>query len=170
MADVQFQDFSFEVKVALNQTTKAWLNEWANEIASHAKDHCTLEDDAGVQLRKSYRADVDEEKGEAQIGSNLEAAYWEEYGTGSYADTSKNGGRPGRTDWWVYYRNSGPNPDTPHYDEPTAQAVAENLRISGKDALASNGRRPSYTLENAFTANEPKARADLEARLKRELD
>lgn len=170
MANVQFQDFSFEVKAALNQETKAWLNEWANEIASHAKDHCQLEDDAGAQLRKSYRADVNEEAGEAHIGSSLESAYWEEYGTGAYADTSKNGGRKGRSDWWVYYRNSGPNPDTPHYDESTAKSVAARLQGAGKDAHASNGRRPSYTLGNAFTTNKPKAIRDLENRLGRKLD
>ena len=167
---VQFQDYSFQVKAELNQTAKDWLNEWANEIASHAKDNCQMEDDAGVQLRKSYRADVDENAGEAHIGSSLESAYWEEYGTGAYADTSKNGGRAGRSDWWVYYRNSGPNPDTPHYDEHTAKAVAENLRSAGKDALASNGRQPNYTLETAFTVNKPKAIRDLENRLGRKLD
>lgn len=170
MAVTKFVDNSSEVKAAINQTTIEWLYEWANEIASHAKDNCQLEDDAGAQLRGSYRAEVDEGAGQAQIGSSLEAAYWEEFGTGSYADTSKNGGRQGRSDWWVYYRNSGPNPDTPHYDETTAKSVAESLRQAGRDALASNGRRPNYTLEKAFTANKDKAIADLEKKLGRKLD
>ena len=169
MAVTKFVDNSINVKNAINDKSIAWLHEWANEIASHAKRNCNLEDDAGIQLRKSYRADVRASEGKAYIGSDLESAYWEEFGTGSYADTSKNGGRQGRSDWWVYYRNSGPNPDTPHYDEATAKNVAQSLRNAGRDALASNGRRPSYTLETAFKANKDKAIADLERRMK-ELD
>lgn len=77
---VEFKDFSIQVKAALNDTTKAWLNTWANEIAAQAKDNTQLDGDAGIELRKSYKADVDDGAGEAKIGTPLEAGYWEEYG------------------------------------------------------------------------------------------
>lgn len=169
MSNVEFKDFSFQVKAALNEETIAWLYETGNEIASNAKNNCALDGNAGVQLRKSYRAEVDEGAGEAHIGSPLESAYWEEYGTGAHADTGKNGGKKGRSDWWVHYKNSGPNPDTPHYDESTAKSVAESLTASGKTAYATNGREPNYTLEKAFIKVRPKAEANLEARLGRRL-
>lgn len=76
---VEFKDFSIEVKAALNDITRGWLHKWANEIASHAKDNCTMTDDNG-DLRKSYRADVDDGAGKARIGTPLESGYWEEYG------------------------------------------------------------------------------------------
>jgi hypothetical protein len=157
---VEFQDFSFEVKAEINDTTIAWLKEWANEIASHAKDNCTTTDDNG-QLRRSYRAAVDEDNGEAKIGSDLESAYWEEFGTGEHADTHKNGGIEGRKGWWVYkddYKGNGGDVLT----EAEAKAIA-----AGDPTLhATNGREPNYTLEKAFNANRNRAEADLEKRLK----
>ncbi len=157
---VEFRDFSFEVKAKIDDTTIAWLYKWANEIASHAKDNCTMTDDKG-QLRGSYRAAVNEANGEAKIGSNLESAYWEEFGTGEHADTHKNGGREGRKGWWVYkddYKGNGGDVLT----EAQAKAIA-----AGDPTLhATNGRDPNYTLEKAFTKNKPKAIADLERTLK----
>ena len=47
----------------------------------------------------------DDEEGEAKIGSGRESAFWEEFGTGEYADTNRNGGRQGRRGWWVYVKN-----------------------------------------------------------------
>lgn len=158
---VEFQDFSFEVKAALNDKTIAWLHETAEEIASQAKRNCSTGEEYSSQLRGSYRAEVNEGAGEARIGSPLEQAYWEEFGTGSYADTSKNGGKPGRKGWWVYkdgYTGKGGKILT----ESKAKAIA----AGDPTVHATNGRRPSYTLENAFTFVKPKAIAQLEKILK----
>lgn len=167
MADVEFQDYSFEVKSKINSITIAKLNKWAAEIASRAKMGCTMEDDAGVQLRKSYSFHVDEGKGVATVGSPLESAFWEEFGTGSHADKSKSS-HPSRQGWWVYYKNN-PNPrsDTTHYaTREEAEAVAKRLRAIGKDAYATNGRDPSYTLEKAFKSAKPLVIADFESDLR----
>lgn len=153
---VEFQDFSIQVKAELNDTTKAWLHTWANEIASKAKDTVQMDGEQGVQLRKSYRADVDDGAGVAQIGTPLESGYWEEYGTGEYAVHGD-----GRKGWWVYkdgYQGSGGKVLT----EQEAKAIA----ASDPSLHASNGREPSYTLEKAFTAVKPKAIADLESKLR----
>lgn len=168
---VEFQDFSPEIKAALKNIGEKWLEEWSQEIVSHAKRHCSMPDDAGVQLRRSYRADVDADEGEATMGSDLESAYWEEYGTGEYADTSKNGGIDGRIPYWVYVRNS-PNRDLrsrelkPHYTKLEAEAIAASMRAEGIDAYATSGRPAQYTLEKAFAANRQSAIDDIESKLK----
>lgn len=164
---VTFHDFGFQVKAALNQTTLTWLEETANDIASQANRNVKLEDDAGKILRGSYAALVDTAKGEATIGTPREEGFWEEFGTGSYADTSKNGGIPGRPMWWVYVTNETPRTDNPIYrTEEQAKREAAWLRSEGKDAHASNGRRPSYTLENSFKTTKGPAIAELERRMK----
>lgn len=164
-----FNDYRIDVKAALNDVTKGWLETWSREIASKAKDTCKLDGDAGIQLRKSYSANVDTASGEAQIGSPLESAYWEEYGTGEHAvDTSKS-----RRGWWVYCPgNPGPEgyQSTYYATEAEAQSAAEYItRTYGKKAVATNGRDPQYTLQNAFKSVAPKAKADLESKLGEEL-
>lgn len=171
MANVVFQDFSAQVKAAMKGEADAWLYTWSNEIASQARRNCQMDGNVGVQLRGSYTTSVDTSAGIAQIGSTLEAAYWEEYGTGSHADTLKNGGKQGRKDWWVYVKDQPPREtESTHYSsEAEAQAVADSMRAEGFDAYATNGRDPNYTLENAFIVTKPKAQADMETRLQRGL-
>lgn len=168
---VKLIDNSIQVKTALNDTAIAWLYTWSNEIASHARRNCQMDGNVGTQLRGSYTTDVDASAGEAKIGSPLEAAYWEEYGTGSHADTQKNGGKQGRKDWWVYVADQPPREkESTHYKtQIEAEAVAQSMRAEGFDAHASNGRDPQYTLEKAFKATKPKAIADLKEQLKEEL-
>lgn len=170
MADVEFQDFSMEVKAELNETTIAWLHETCNEIAAQAQRNCQM-DDEGKQLKGSYSAVVDESNGEGKVGSPLEAVYWEEFGTGEYADTGKNGGKPGREGWWVYVKGgSGYNGPTGKYNsKQAAEAVAASMRADGYDAYATNGRRPNYTLEKAFDSVKEKAKQQLETLLKERL-
>lgn len=171
MANIVFQDFSAQVKAAMKAEADAWLYTWSNEIASQAKRNCQMDGNVGVQLRGSYTTSVDTNAGEAKIGSTLEAAYWEEYGTGSHADTVKNGGKEGRKDWWVYVKDQPPREtESTHYQtEAEAQAVADSMRAEGFDAYATNGRDPNYTLEKAFISTKPRAKADMEARLQRGL-
>ena len=167
--NVEFKDFSFEVKAAINDETIKWLLETADAIASHAKENCTMTDDGG-QLRKSYRAEVDTNKGEAYIGSSLESAYWEEYGTGEHADRAKNGGYKSRQGWWIYTPGSeGPeNYQSRHYaSQAEAEDMAKYIRKKyKKKAVVTNGRDPNYTLEKAFIAKGIPAKGKLEADMK----
>ena len=168
---VKFVDNSIEVKGALNDESLAWLRTWASEIASQAKDSTKLDGDAGSQLRKDYRSDIDEAHGKALIGSTLEAAYWEEFGTGSYADTGKNGGIPGRQGWWVYVKDQErrEKKSKTYSSEAEAMETVMYLRSLGLDAYATKGREPNYTLETAFTKTKSKAIADFENRLERRM-
>lgn len=166
---VEFQDYSIHVKAALNDTTIGWLHTWSQEIAAQAKDKCKMDGDAGVQLRKSYQPNVNEAKGEALIGSPLESAYWEEFGTGEHAlDTSKS-----RKGWWVYTPGN-PGPEGSQSGVYASQEEAESMaryimKKYKKAAVATNGRDPQYTLQNAFKRVAPQATADLEAKLREGL-
>ena len=158
---VVFKDFSFEVKAALNEKSIAWLYETANEITSQAKRNCSTGEEYSEQLKGSYSNSVNEAKGEAQIGSPLEQAFWEEFGTGSYADMSKNGGKPGRQGWWVYkdgYKGKG--------GKILTERQAKAMAAGDPTVHATNGREPNYTLEKAFKTVKPKAIAQLEKKLK----
>lgn len=149
---VEFQDFSFEVKGELNEKSIAWLRTWSNEIASKARDTVQMDGPNGEQLHKSYRADVNEGAGVAQIGTPLESGYWEEYGTGEYAVHGD-----GRKGWWVYkdgYQGNG--------GKVLTEAEAKAIAATDPSLHASNGREPSHTLEKAFIVTKPKAIADFE--------
>ncbi|MGN0621352.1 MAG: hypothetical protein ACI4I9_05755, partial [Porcipelethomonas sp.] len=82
MADVIFVDNSINVKAALNDAAIKWLYEAALLIESQTKDN-TMADKS--QLKNSWTHIVDELKQEAIVGSPLENAVWEEFGTGEYA-------------------------------------------------------------------------------------
>jgi hypothetical protein len=172
MADpVKFKDFSMEVIAALDEATIAWLYEAANEVTSHAQRNCVMEDDAGKRLKGSYSNTVDESKGTATVGTPLEEGYWEEFGTGSHADTGKNGGKQGRQGWWVYVKGQGPRAkaSAEYRDKAEAEAVAESMRADGLDAYATNGREPNYTLEKAFEANKNPLISRLNQQLKERM-
>lgn len=161
--NVKFEDFSVQVKAALNETTIAWLHETANEVTSQAQRNCVMEDDAGKQLKGSYKNVVNEGKGEAQVGSPLESAYWEEWGTGEYAAH-----KDGRKGWWIYTPGQKSMGGGKTYaTKEDAEKMAAHIREKyHKEAVVTNGRRPNYTLENAFKAVGDKAVSALQEELK----
>lgn len=82
MADMQFEDNSMKVKDALESAAIAWLHEAAGELESQVKRNTPV--DTG-QLKGSWDYKVDESAQKATIGSPLENAIWNEFGTGQYA-------------------------------------------------------------------------------------
>lgn len=173
MADpAKFKDYSVEVIAALDETTKQWLIETANEVTSHAQRNCVMEDDAGKRLKGSYKSTVELDDGVATVGTPLEEGYWEEFGTGSHADTAKNGGKLGRPGWWVYVKGqqSGKKSSAEYRDKDEAQAVADSMQKDGLDAYATNGREANYTLEKAFLAVKNPAIAQLKRLLKEKME
>ena len=79
---VEFHDFSMEVKAALDDAVKAYLYEAGGELESQVKRNSRV---GTGQLKNSWTYKVDEEKGVCTVGSPLENAIWEEFGTGEYA-------------------------------------------------------------------------------------
>lgn len=92
-------DFKIELNIgaaknALHSAAVAFLHEAAGALEAQVKRNTRV--DTG-QLKASWTYVVDESKLEAKVGSPLENAIWEEYGTGEYA---LNGN--GRKTPWVY--------------------------------------------------------------------
>ena len=79
---VKFTDNSAEVKGALNDAVIAYLYEASGELESQVKRNTRV---GSGQLKNSWTYKVDETKGKSTIGSPLENAIWEEFGTGEYA-------------------------------------------------------------------------------------
>ena len=158
--DAVFINNAIQVKAAINDEVIAWLYEAAGEIASQAENNSRV--DTG-ELKGSWRAIVNESKGEATIGSELENAIWEEYGTGTYAD-----GGNGRQGWWVYVKGNNSvksvSPKTLTYEQ--AKFAVARMRAKGLDAHMTQGKTPNHTLERAFQTVKPKALAALEDALK----
>lgn len=79
---IEFKDYSVEVKEALNSSIISFLIEAAGEVVSQVKRNTPV--DTG-QLKGSWDYKVQEHEGKAVIGSPLENAIWNEFGTGQYA-------------------------------------------------------------------------------------
>lgn len=99
MADIHFEDYSFKVKDAMNSAITAFLYEAAGELEAQVKRNTAV--DTG-QLKNSWTHHVDQSSQTATIGSPLENAIWEEFGTGEYA---LNGN--GRKTPWHYKDRHG---------------------------------------------------------------
>lgn len=99
MADVQFEDFSMQVKAAIEEAAIQYLHEGAGELVSQTARNSPV--DTG-QLKNSWNYKVDEGKKEAVIGSPLENAIWNEFGTGEYALEGN-----GRKGGWEYKDDHG---------------------------------------------------------------
>ena len=94
MANVEFTDFSVRVSEAIDDAVIAFLHEASAEIVTETQNNVPV--DTG-QLKGSWTYQVDESAQEARIGSPLENAIWNEFGTGIYA---ANG--DGRKTPWGY--------------------------------------------------------------------
>lgn len=101
MADVEFHDFSVEVKQAMDKRITAVLEECAGELESAAKRNSRVK---SGKTKGSFRHEVSKmgDGTTAAIGSDYENAIWEEFGTGEYAI---NGG--GRKGGWCYVDAEG---------------------------------------------------------------
>ena len=116
---VEFEDNRIEVKGVLEDAAIAFLHEAAGEVQAQAQRNARAKTG---QTRGSYEYQVDEGNLEAEIGSGLENAIWEEFGTGEYA---LNG--DGRKGGWTYRDEKG-------------------------DSQHTYGKTPNRTLFNAFSA------------------
>lgn len=94
MAGVKFEDFRVKVHAAIDEKALQFLEEAASEIESAARRNSRV--DTG-QLKGSWDHIVDASAQKATIGSPLENAIWEEFGTGEWAEHGD-----GRKGGWAY--------------------------------------------------------------------
>ena len=99
MGKVTFQDYTIQVKGAMDDKILGVLHECAGEMTSQVKRNTRV--DTG-KTKNSFRYNVDNSTRTAYIGSSDENAIWEEFGTGEYA---LNGN--GRLGGWFYVDAKG---------------------------------------------------------------
>lgn len=146
MANVEFHDFSVQVTEALDDAVIAFLREAATTILSVTEENSSPEKYGDKQANALWSYRVDEEGREARVGSEEEAGYWEEFGTGEHA--LYRNGRPG---WWVYIEGQASQGGGKTYgSKEEAEDAAAFLRSKGLKAHATNGRKPNRPLFRAF--------------------
>lgn len=82
MADVEFKNFSIQVKEAIEEAVMQYLEEAGGEMVAQTVRRTPV--DTG-QLKNSWTYEVDSGNKKCTIGSPLENAIWTEFGTGEYA-------------------------------------------------------------------------------------
>ena len=96
---VEFTNNSAKVKAALSDAAVAYLYKAGGELEAQVKRNTIV---GTGQLKNSWKYTVDESKGETVVGSPLENAIWEEFGTGEYALHGD-----GRKGGWYYQDEKG---------------------------------------------------------------
>lgn len=139
MADFEFKDNSLQIKAEINEALVAFLVEVAGEIVSQTQRNSRV--DTG-QTKGSYEYIISRDELKAVIGSQMENAIWEEFGTGEYALSGN-----GRNDGWYYcdekgnwHFTNGKKPNRPLYKasekvKPNLQKALENKMkgVGGSD-------------------------------------
>jgi hypothetical protein len=164
MAQVEFIDFSAEVTEALEDALVAGLYEAAGELEALTIRNSRQGHKYGdIQATALWDHLVEEDEMKASVGSQHEAGYWEEFGTGEHA---LNG--DGRKGWWVYIEGQDSGKGGKSYStKAEAEEAAEFLRkVKKLDAHVTNGIDPNRPLYRAFKSGEPVVKAILESKLK----
>lgn len=141
---VEFEDYRVQVKAAMDKAITAFLHEAGGEI--HARTVRNSRTDT-ANTKGSYDYKVNEAAGECQIGSPLENAIWEEFGTGEYA--LKGNGRKGA--WYIPVENYK-GAKKPTYNGKVVIVYGKE----GKKFYKTNGKKPNRPLNNAFVTLKPK--------------
>ena len=118
---VKFEDNSIEVKSKLEQAVIAFLNEAAGEVQSATQRNSRVRTG---ETKNSYEYKVSENSdgAEAKIGSNLENAIYEEFGTGEYAlhGDGRKGGWSYEDENGEWHTTHGKPPNRPLFNAYTA--------------------------------------------------
>ena len=159
---VTFEDFTIKVTGAINDRINAELEGCAGELESQVKRNSRV-GQPGAPTKNSWQHKVTKDGNEhiAVIGSPLENAIWEEFGTGEYAIT-ENGGRGGRKGAWYV-----PVEKVVGYKRPTYNGKV--IIVYGKNGQAyykTNGKKPSRAFWKAYTKTKPKIIKRLQNALK----
>lgn len=161
---VEFHDFSIKVTEAMEAALIAGLHEAAGELEARTVRNSRQGHTYGdIQATALWKHQVNESAMEAQVGSQHEAGYWEEFGTGELA---KHG--DGRKGWWVYVegQDSGSGGKSYATKEEAEEAATFLRRVAKLDAYATNGIEPNEPLRRAFASARPVVQAIFEDKLK----
>ena len=161
---VEFHDFSVKVTEAMEAALIAGLYEAAGELEARTKRNSRQGHTYGdIQATGLWKHQVNEGSMEAQIGSQHEAAYWEEFGTGEHALHGD-----GRKGWWVYVEGEDSGTGGKSYaTKAEAEKAALFLRrVKKLEAHATDGIDPNRPLHRAFSSARSVVQAIFEDKLK----
>lgn len=135
---LEFEDNRLKVKEALFDAGEAFVHEACGELQTRIRRNSRVDT---KQTTGSYEYNVESSSNgvTGMIGSNLENAIWEEFGTGEYA--LHGDGRKGG--WYI--------PE----EKLTAKAKSKMQRRVGKNGKVfyfTKGKTPNRPMHNAFTA------------------
>ena len=147
MSNVVFEDFSVQVKDAIQEKAVSFLEEVGGELRSRTQRNSRRKTS---KTADSYEYKVDEGQLAVHVGSNYENAIWEELGTGVHA---LNG--DGRKGWWVYVEGSPTKSSSTSkgksYNSPIKASLAVALlRSKGLDAHMTRGKTANRPLFKAY--------------------
>ena len=152
MANVEFEDFSANVKDLMSELLGNALEEVGAEIESQAAKNTRV--DSGETKRKwDHIVEQNNEEASVTIGNPLENAIWEEFGTGEYA---LNG--DGRKGGWYIFADSAP--ELAKYNMKTVTGK------DGKKFYFTKGKQPTRAFYKAWEQNKAQVREHLEEVLK----
>ena len=157
MNNVKFFDYSQNVKGAMEQAAIAWLHEVAGEIKSQTQRNTRVD---SSQLKNNWDYKVDKANFTALIGSPLENAICEEFGTGEHA----LGGKGRQTPWFVPV-DGYTGKRRPTYNGKVVIVHGKNK----KKYYMTNGKKPNRAFWDAYTKTKPKAEKRAKAIFKSEL-
>lgn len=153
--DVEFKDNRVVVNATMSSLIGKILLEVAAELVSQTARNTKV---ATGQTKNSWAADVKEDpngKSVATIGSPLQNAIWEEFGTGEYALEGK-----GRSGYWVYVDDgdddSSSSKSGKTYTLKEAKRVVAILRKKGLNAYYTKGKKPRRPFYKAYTTLKPR--------------
>lgn len=130
---VRFNDYSVEVITKLNDIAQASLEEASGELESQIKRNTAV---ASGQTKGSWqhRLKRSGDKHTATIGSPLQNAIWEEFGTGEYAlnGDGRKGGWSYQDERGEWHFTRGKHPRRPAHTAYTAMKKAIIKFIQGE--------------------------------------
>lgn len=154
MGNVRLENNVLEVVGMLEEEAVAFLYEAGGELLSQVQRNTRVNEG---QLKGSWKLVVDENNLTATVGSPLENAIWEEFGTGEFAVNGD--GRKGG--WWLKV-GSGANEIAPNVAERYKWKQVRRDKDGNLTFVFTEGKKPNRALTNAFTKTKPKIQRRLQ--------
>ena len=157
--EVNFEDFSEEVKAKLKQAGIGWLYAAAGELEAQVIRNTKAGKVAGGKTKQSWKTVVEEGEYKATIGNTEQTAIWLEFGTGDHA---LNG--DGRKGGWYILIGDGEGQIS--QDVVDAYHFEEAYGEEGRKYAFTTGIKPQRPLHEAFKSKESKIKKLLKEKLK----
>jgi len=138
---IEFTNNAEEVKKALGDACKQFLIDAGQIVKSQVRD-LTRTDSTNLKTSYDYQITSDSGDMAVQIGSPLQNAIWEEFGTGEYA--LKGNGRKGG--WLIPEEKLTAN---------AKKKLKKKIIIKGKVYYCTKGKTPSRALHFAVKNSKP---------------